>query len=110
MRHWKIRQLSVPRRALVLSTYQLYLIDIEAKNYPAAIPAMNKSVENLSAEPEYRVSLTKILTALLESDDAKKQLLTLERMDKLAYLGRNWGTGKTYLLRQETDIRQSIAK
>jgi len=70
------------RRALVLSTFSYMLVDIDG-DYPAAISAMNQSIEASPQQFEYRLTLTKILTALLKTDDAKKQLLILERMDTL---------------------------
>ena len=70
------------RRALVLSTLSYMLIDIDA-DYPAAISALNQSIEASPQQFEYRLTLTKVLAALLKTDDAKKQLLILERMDTL---------------------------
>jgi hypothetical protein len=71
-----------PTRALVLSSYSYYLINL-AKNYPAALDVMYKSVENAPQDLSYRVSLIELLTALQRSDEAKRELATLKSMDKL---------------------------
>lgn len=70
------------RRALVLSALSYKLVDVD-KDYPAAISIMHQSVESAPQEFEYRLTLVKFLAALLRTDEARKQLFILERMDTL---------------------------
>lgn len=70
------------RRALVLSALSYKLVDID-KDYPAAVSVMNQTIESAPQDLDYRLTLIKFLAALLRTDEARKQLLILERMDTL---------------------------
>ncbi|MFI4938983.1 MAG: hypothetical protein ACHP7O_01340 [Burkholderiales bacterium] len=71
-----------PKRAMILSSRSYYLVDL-AKNYPAALDVMLETVKIAPQELQYRLTLVKYLGALRRTEEAKKQLAILKRMDNL---------------------------
>jgi len=71
-----------PTRALVLSSYSYYLINL-AKDYPAALEVMRKTIENAPQELTYRLTLVEFQVVLQHTAEAKRELAIVKSMDSL---------------------------
>jgi hypothetical protein len=69
-----------PLRALVLSGYSTYLVDV-AVDYPAAIKVMYETIDTVPQDLGYRLTLVEFLAALRKTDEARQQLAIVKRMD-----------------------------
>jgi hypothetical protein len=67
-------------KALAYSALTQYLVNV-ARDYPAAIDAINQSIVLAPQELEHRLTLVRFLMALQRPDEARKQLAILKQFD-----------------------------
>jgi len=93
------------KRALVLAALSLYQIDI-SKDYPAAIDTMHQTIELNPNEPQYRLTLAKVLIVLGHFGEARTELANLKKIDTLhAYSSQIAGAEKR-LTDDEADLKK----
>jgi hypothetical protein len=89
------------RRALVLSSFSFYLVDV-VKDYPAALDVMYQTVALAPQELEFRLTLVKFLAAYRRPDEAKRELEVLKRIDSLNAYTRQIATQEKLIADQES--------
>ncbi|MDI1246846.1 MAG: hypothetical protein PSV24_15755 [Rhodoferax sp.] len=67
-------------KALAYSALTYYLVNV-ARDYSAAIDAINQSIALAPMEREHRLTLVRLLVALQRPDEARKQLAILKQAD-----------------------------
>ncbi len=92
------------KRALVLSSLSYYLVNL-AKDYPAALEAMDNTVESAPQELPYRLTLAQFLAALRRTEEAKNQLAILKRMDSLKTYSIQIAAQEKRIAEQENNTR-----
>ena len=70
------------RRALILSSLALYLVDL-AGDYPRALDVMRESIADNPQQIEYRLTLAQFLFAMQKPDEARQELAKIRQLDTL---------------------------
>ncbi len=80
----------------VLTQYGNYMMNNE-HNMPAALAPFRAAVATAPDVPQYRINLIKLLIALGRADEARVELVTLRKMDRLGQYSREIATFKMEL-------------